>query len=132
MTKMVRLTPRSTGGETGQQNSGHQTRSNHSIARSISTAKADTTGTHHSIPSPAQDNLKGEPETDAHEGNKSQPKSDGQKNSYDSIAHSNRSGIAKSDRAHHITHGSIPCNTCSAFSPALISLWTARPGTEKP
>jgi len=94
------------GGETGQQNSGHQTRSNHSIARSISTAKADTTGTDHSIPAPAQDNLKGEPETDAHEGNKSQPKSDGQKNSYDSIAHSNRSGIAKSDRAHHITHGS--------------------------
>merc|ERR1712032_1669179 len=99
----------STSGEKGQQNSGlEQSRSNHSGARGTSTAGANMTssnssGTDHSIPS-AQGNLKGgELESDAHEGNRSQPNSDGSKNS---PAHSNRAGIANSESAYHMKLGS--------------------------
>merc|ERR1719362_1010263 len=101
----------STSGEEGQQNSGpEQSRSNHSGAQGTSTGEANmissnSSGTEHSIPS-AQGNVKGELESDAHEGNKSQPNSDGSKNSHDSPAHSNRAGIANSDGAYHMKHGS--------------------------
>jgi len=99
-------------GEKGQRNSGgEQNHSNQSGAQSKFTAEADMTdsnssGTDHSIPSLARQDVEGEPETDAHEGNKSQTKGDGQKNSHDSTPVSNRSSIAKSDSAHHMKHGS--------------------------
>merc|ERR1712129_208902 len=98
------------GGEKEQQNShGEHNHSNQSGAQSMSTADmtdSNSSDTNHSIPSLAQGDLKGEPETNAHQGNKSQPKSEGQKNSHDSTSHSDQSGIAKGDGAHHMKHGS--------------------------
>jgi len=91
----------STVGEKGQQKS----RSNHSGAQSTSTAKTNMTNINssstHSIPSPAEEDLKGELQSGAFDGNKSQPKPDSQKNSNESPAEGNQSGIAKSDPMKH-------------------------------
>lgn len=96
-------------GEKLRQNSGgDQNHSSPSGAQSMFTAEADmadnSSGANHSLPAPAQDDLKREPAADAHRGNRRQPKSDGQNHSHDSTAQSNRSGIAKSDGAHHMKH----------------------------
>lgn len=97
-------------GEKLRQNSGgDQNHSSPSGAQSMFTAEADMTddnssGANHSLPAPAQDDLKREPAVDAHRGNRRQPKSDGQNHSHDSTAQSNLSGIAKSDGAHHMKH----------------------------
>jgi len=97
-------------GEKLRQNSGgEQNHSSPSGAQSMFTAAADMTddnssGANHSLPAPAQDDWKREPAADAHGGNRRQPKSDGQNHSHDSTAQSNRSGIAKSDGAHHMKH----------------------------
>merc|ERR1712129_9360 len=113
-------------GEKRQQNSdGEQNHGNYSSAQGMSTTEADTidsnsSGTDHSTLSPVQTDLKGQPETDVHAGNKSQPKSD-ENNSHDSRAQDmstvevnktsiNRSGNAKNDSAHHVEHGSKDSN----------------------